>query len=217
MSRFNQSTTFMLLTLLSGLLLSCVATDSQGRVLPEPEEEAATAEPGDLQAMQIEAVIAGVSSDRGSKLLQNLQWLIQMRGIAVPHLVKALPEVSPRVRANLLYVLGFTSIDESAAALQSYLADADPITRYEAAAGLLNHGDFSSVPILMSFLESDDRHMRYKAIEVLRAGTGKEFGYAFSQPVSYRTEAVQKWKSWWANEKRRLMRLPSVTATESDS
>ena len=195
-----------LLALLFGFLVSCVAVDSQGRHLPDEPEEASIEDRVDVQKIQVESVIASIAVDRGPKLLRDLQWLIRMKGMATPIIVATLPDSTPQVRSNLLYVLGFDPSPESSTALKSYLGDPDDATRYEAAAALLHHGDYSATPILISFLESNNRHMRFKAVEVLRETTGREFGYSFSEAASLRADAVQRWKSWWEVEKRRLMR-----------
>lgn len=204
----NSSPLFVALLCL--LLASCVAVDSQGRRLPDEPELTSTEEPVDVQKMQIESVIASIGVDHGAKLLRDLQWLIRMKGMATPSIVEALSDASPRVRSNLLYVLGFDPSPESSEALKSYLGDTDDATRFEAAAGLLHHGDYSATPTLIALLESNDRHMRFKAVEALRDVTGREFGYSFSQPASFRSEAVARWQSWWSSEMRRLMRRPST-------
>ncbi len=203
-----------LFALLFGLLVSCVAVDNQGRHLPDEPEEASVSERVDVQKIQVESVIASIAVDRGPKLLRDLQWLIRMKGMATPVIVASLPDSSAQVRSNLLYVLGFDPSPESAEALKSYLGDPDDATRYEAAAALLHHGDYSATPILIKFLESSNRHMRFKAVEALRETTGREFGYSFSEAASLRAEAVARWKAWWASEKRRLMRRTTPVGDE---
>lgn len=160
----------------------------------------------DLQDKKIEAAVEAVNAERGSKLLQTLQWLVAQKQLAHPAIFAALPEASTRARANLLYVLGYTKSEDARRVLAEHLGDKDEVVRYEAAAGLIMQGDMAAVPILIDFLGSKDRQMRYKAIESLRSATGRDFGYQFAASAEARGESVAKWSDWWGREKGRLMR-----------
>lgn len=164
---------------------------------------------GDPNDKRIASAVDSVGFERGPKLLQTLQFLIDQRQLAIPHVVAALPKASPRAQASYLYVLGFTRTPESHQALVDHLDASDIIVRYEAAAGLMAQGDMTAVPALIKFLDSDDRQMRYKAIESLRAGTGKDFGYQFAAPEDLRSASIVQWESWWKSERDRLMVRPA--------
>ncbi len=163
----------------------------------------------DIHDQKIATVIESVSLDRGSALLRDLQWLIAQKELAQKPILEALPSADDRTRANLLYVLGFLRSAEVLDTLRDNLAHRDPAVRFEAAAGLLQQGDLAAIPTMVGFLESDDRRFRYKAIQVLRETTGRDFGYSFSAPEELRNASVSQWKAWWGAEKERLMFRPA--------
>ncbi len=163
----------------------------------------------DIHDQKIATVIESVSFDRGSSLLRDLQWLIAQKELAEKPILEALPNVDDRTRANLLYVLGFLRSPDVLDTLRDNLGHRNPAVRFEAAAGLLQQGDLAAVPTMVSFLENDDRRFRYKAIQVLRESTGRDFGYSFSAPEELRNASVTQWKKWWGAEKKRLMFRPA--------
>ena len=105
---------------------------------------------------------------------------------------------------------GATTLMLSTAALTAHMHHKDKIVRYEAAAGLLNHGDTTAVPVLVDFLDHPDRRLRYKAIQVLKKSTGRDFDYQFAAPAESRAIAINKWRAWWSREKQRLMYRPTA-------
>ncbi len=169
----------------------------------------------DIHDKKIAAVIKSVALDRGSALLRDLQWLVAQKELAEKPILDALPNVDDRTRANLLYVLGFLRSPDALETLRDNLAHRDPAVRFEAAAGLLQQGDLAAVPTMLAFLESDDRRFRYKAIQVLRESTGRDFGYSFSAPEELRNASVVQWKKWWGAEKKRLMFRPASQARKN--
>ncbi|MCB9832459.1 MAG: HEAT repeat domain-containing protein [Planctomycetes bacterium] len=164
----------------------------------------------DYDEVRITAAVESVPYERGPELLRVLQWLISMRELAVPVVLDHLDKSDLRSRAQLLYVLGFTRTPESSAALVAHLGHADEVVRFEAAAGLLNHGDTTAVPVLIEFLDSQDRRFRYKSIEALRKVLGQDFGYEFAAPAEIRNVSISRWRDWWASEKTRLMYRPGA-------
>ncbi len=208
-------TILVALILVMAVMPACTTTYTrEGQVIPNDFAEASLAENHevDFERERMEAVVKSVEYERGAKLLRNLQWLIAQKQLAVPAVTAYLDKSGPVARANLLYVLGFTRTPESTAALASHLNHKDRIVRFEAAAGLLHHGDATAVPVLIDFLDSPDRRLRYKAIEALKERTGRDLGYQFALDQESRQEAVGRWRSWWAREKDRLMYRP-VPAT----
>lgn len=201
------------LVLVCGTLVGCMST-TVGEVAKSDNNT--HSDPVEMQQKRIDLVVENIQFDRGATLLRNLQWLINQKSLAVPSIITRLPHVNGRTRTNLVYVLGFSRTREARAALVASLKDADPIVRFEAAAGLLTQGDLGVVPILVGFLESDQKMVRYKAIEALRLGTGRDFEYRFSATVEARTASVGRWRSWWQQEQHRLM-APSITTKTNGS
>lgn len=194
---------------------ACVSeTRVNNKVVDDPERyesytEGEQAELGDPNEKRIEEAVDAVAFERGPKLLANIQFLIAQKQLAVEPILTVLPNSSARARACYLYILGFTRTPESHQALVDNIGHDDVVVRYEAGAGLLSQGDLSGVPILITLLDHEDRQMRYKAIEALRSGTGKDFGYQFAAPDDVRTASIVKWSKWWDNEKARLMVRPA--------
>lgn len=141
----------------------------------------------------------------GSDLLATMQGLIGLKDLARGPVVEALPNADPRTRANLLYVLGFIGGSDSHRAITPYLGDRDLMVRYEAAAALLQIGDWSSVPTLIEFLGNDDRRIRYKSFQILREKTRLDFGYDFNGAPHDREEALGRWKNWWQDRRREII------------
>ncbi|MCA9321430.1 MAG: HEAT repeat domain-containing protein [Planctomycetes bacterium] len=200
---------FCVALLAASVLASCTTTMTKDGVEMPPEYIEAADAPKktviDVHEEKVGEVVEAVAFDRGPALLKDLEWLIAQRELAIPMIIDGLAEADLRTRANLLYVLGFSRSPETTRVLTDNMASPDPIVRFEAAAGLLQHGDTTSVPVLVDFLESDDQRLRYKAIEALRSGTGNDFSYSFSAPEEIRTVSVSKWRTWWQSEKQRLM------------
>ncbi len=209
----NRPVLALLATLSLVLASACTTTYTRDGVeMPREYVEAMEArkdkDPVDVNIVRINAVVEAVSYERGPKLLRSLQWLIAQRELALPIIIEHLEGLDIRSRAHLLYVLGFTRTKESTAALAANMHHSDEIVRFEAASGLLSHGDTTAVPVLISYLESDDRRFRYKAIEVLKKVLGQDFDYEFAAPAEIRNVAVGRWRSWWESEKSRLMYRP---------
>lgn len=141
----------------------------------------------------------------GKELLASVQALISLRELAKAPILEALPTTDARTRANLIYVLGYIGGPEAHASVRRHSADSDMAVRYEAAAALMQMGDWSSIPVLISFMESPDRRIRYKAFQVLRERTEQDFGYEFNAPEVQRAESVNRWKSWWDGRRREII------------
>ena len=198
--------TLLRFVVLSSILLAtaCVSADPGSETNPE-HKRVKYADPLDVHERRIATVLEELPTRRGTLLLRDLQWLIQQKGLSVPHIVETLEAADERTRANLLYALGFISTQESIDTLVSHLQDPSEPVRYEAAAGLLQHGDPGAIPTLLGFLESENKQMRFKAFEALRTRTGKEFGYRFEAPPIEREESLVRWRGWWDKRRERLM------------
>ncbi|MFT7616836.1 MAG: hypothetical protein ACI97A_000466 [Planctomycetota bacterium] len=208
----NVRLTLVLVVLMAPFFLGACTTSYKrdGKDIPADFAEASLEETDavDFDKERIDSAVEAVGFERGPSLLQNLQWLIAQKDMAVPAVAAHLPEGDLRTKANLLYVLGFTRTEESTAALVAHMNHEEDVVRYEAAAGLLNHGDTTAVPVLVDFLDNKDRRFRFKAIQILKQEIGKDFGYQFSADQETRQASIGKWQDWWSKQKKQLMYRP---------
>lgn len=192
---------------------ACTTTYKRdGQDIPADFAEASLSETEavDINKERIDTAVKSIEFERGTALLQNLQWLIAQKDLAIPSLTERLPQGDLRTKANLLYVLGFTRTEESTAALVAHMNHKEDVVRYEAAAGLLNHGDTTAVPVLVDFLGSSDRRLRFKAIQILKQEIGQDFGYRFSADKESRQASIEQWRAWWNKQKKQLMYRPKT-------
>jgi HEAT repeat protein len=188
-------------TALLALCCSCVTEDP----LPDARDTSQRQTPVEEVHESVRARIARVERSSGNTLLKELQALIAYKELARAPILEVIDDVDVRTRANLLYVLGFIGGTETYQVLTRYVSDPDPVVRYESAAALLNMGDWSGIPVLIEFMDSPDRRMRYKAEAVLKETTKKDFGYSFNAPAPERERAVGMWKSWWQDQRREMI------------
>ena len=141
----------------------------------------------------------------GKDLLGTLQELVNYKELALGPIAEAMPTADARTKAHLIYVLGFLRSPEAHNMLVSSLRDKSEVVRYEAAAGLLSQGDMSAVPVLIGFMDSEDRRMRYKAFSSLTEATGEDFGYDFNSDPMNREEAIGRWENWWHGRRREII------------
>lgn len=180
------------------MLASCVTVDQDGNPVAETRDKGPRK--GRLERVHetVTARIEQMQFQHGKELLRTLQELIGMKELAFEPIVKALPEADSRTRANLIYVLGFMKGNNGAhRILAASLRDESEVVRFESAAALMSLGDWSAVPILISFMEKGDRRLRYKSHEVLRDSTRQDFGFDFNADDSSRAPALARWKEWW--------------------
>lgn len=183
------------------LCCSCVTEDP----LPDAHDTSQRITPVEEVHESVRGRIARVERSSGNTLLRELQALIGYKELARGPILEVIDEKDPRTQANLLYVLGYIGGADVYPVLSRYVSDSDPVVRYEAAAALLNMGDWSGIPVLIEFMDSPDRRMRYKAESVLKATTKKDFGYSFNAPPPERERAVGMWKSWWEDQRREMI------------
>jgi HEAT repeat protein len=190
------------LAVLAALLASCITEGDVDvhRGASMPKQTAL-----EFAHKRVEDKVSKVQYQSGNELLKTLQDLVEYKEVAMVPIINALPTAESRTRANLLYVLSFLKRPESHDALVRSLADENPVVRYEAASGLIGQGDMSAIPVLIGFLESNDRRMRYKAFTALSQATGEEFGYDFNGDPDEQVQAIGRWRGWWTERRRALI------------
>jgi HEAT repeat protein len=157
---------------------------------------------------QVRQRIDRMKYENGADLLRSIETIAACEQIALRPICEALPNVEPGVRANLVYTLSLIGGSQAHAIVARQVSDQSPIVRYEAAAALLQFRDVSGIPILIGFLEDEDRRMRYKSFQALTEFTKDDFGYDFGAPEPVRAEAVARFKEWWASCRSELVYKP---------
>ena len=76
----------------------------------------------------------------------------------------------------------------------------DSATRLEALSNAARSGDRSSIPHLVALLDDDDPAVRLLAGATLEKLTGLTMGYDATAPRHQRLAAIERWKTWMAEE-----------------
>lgn len=184
------------LTLLAGCVTEGPERETADRDLPTPVEKAQSTVERRIQQMRYQ---------QGRDLLATIQSIVAMKDLAREPVLAALPESDDRTRANLIYILGYLGGTGVHQTVSKYLRHGHAGVRYEAAAALLHMGDWSTVPVLINFMDSEDRLLRYKAFQALSEGTRQDFGYDFRAPDSEREQALGRWRSWWSTRRQEII------------
>lgn len=183
------------------LLSACVTTDRDGKPIAEETDRPDTPSRLERAHAQVNARIDKMKYQHGKTLLQTMQELIGLKELAFEPIADALPTADPRTRANLVYLLGFMGGNDAHQIIVNHLKDESEVVRYEAAAALMTLGDLSAVPVLITFMDSGDRRLRFKAHEVLSSTTRQDFGYDFNSADEGRYQAVGRWRAWWKSRR----------------
>jgi hypothetical protein len=106
----------------------------------------------------------------------------------------------PAVRGASILALGKALQVDAAQELKEFLGAEDPDTRLAAAHALADIGDRACLGPLVAFLDSDRLDVRWQAIRVLWAATGKRFTYVPYDTPENRRAAAKAWGDWIASE-----------------
>ena len=187
------------------LLSACVTSYENGQLVAEREDR--SGKPSRLERVQeqVNSRIERLKYQYGKELLGTLQELIALEELAIEPIGQAFQTADSRTRANLVYVLGYIGGAAARKWVVAGLSDESEVVRYESAAALMQLGDWSAVPVLITFMDSDSRRLRYKAHEILRLKTKQDFGYDFNAETAGRADEVQQWKSWWSGRRDALI------------
>ncbi len=193
-----------LVAALCAVLGGCVSTTTSAGE-PEPIASNDTTSDKTPAEVGIRRRISRLPYQRGPALLAELEALVAYREFALPIIEEQLETVDTGTKANLLYVVGFCRSPESHRILSRYVGSPESAVRFEAAAGLVQHADWSAVPLLLDFMRADDKKLRYKSFQVLRETTQQDFGYRFDAPDSVRAASMKGWDAWWATRRGKLI------------
>lgn len=88
-----------------------------------------------------------------------------------------------------------------------------PIGRTKAIGDAAASRDPGAIPDLIESLWSEDPAERMLAIRALESMTGETLGYGFADSEQKRTEAADRWVSWWRADRARS--APGATPPEA--
>jgi hypothetical protein len=80
--------------------------------------------------------------------------------------------------------------------------DPDPASRLAALGEAVEAGDRSSIPDIITLLDSDDMAVRLFAILALEDLTGQTLGYDYAASPSDRRDAADRWEAWYRESAR---------------
>jgi HEAT repeat protein len=189
------------------VLTGCVSETRTmtGEVIEERPPIMGEKSPIEQVETQVRQRIENMRYESGTELLKTIETVAGCKELALRPIAEALPTVEPGVRANLVYTLSLIGGGKAHRMVASQISDQSPVVRYEVASALLQFKDWSGVPLLIGFLEAEDRRIRYKSFQALSSFAKQDFGYDFGAPEEERTAAVTRWKEWWADKRSDLV------------
>ncbi|MHC4597544.1 MAG: HEAT repeat domain-containing protein [Planctomycetota bacterium] len=128
---------------------------------------------------------------------------------AEPYLFDALGDANPRRRANVIWVLRYSSNPAVSGKLAPLLKDPVFEVALEAASVMAEKGRKDGIPILIKALRHENQSIRGGAIRILQSVTKVYFGYHAGDPKDRREFSIKKWEAWWL-EKGPTFRLASA-------
>lgn len=188
------------------LLSGCVTeTKPIGDDAVEEKKLSCAPTPVEQIEKQVRLKIDHMRYESGTELLRTMEKIASCKQIALKPIKEALATSDVGMRASLVYTLSLMGGSQAHAIVAAQISDQSPVVRYEAASALLQFKDVSGVPLLIGFLEDEDRRIRFKSFQALNTFAHEDFGYDFGAPEETRTAAVERWKSWWARRRSELV------------
>jgi hypothetical protein len=195
--------------LLAGLLVltGCVTETrtATGEIIEDRKPIPGEKTPVKQVETQVRQRIDHMRYEQGTELLKTIETIASCKELALKPIAEALASADTGVRANLVYTLSLIGGSQAHALVARQMSDQSPVVRYEAASSLLQFKDWSGVPVLIGFLESEDRRIRFKSFQALQTFAKQDFGYDFGAPEPERTAAVTRWKDWWTEKRSDLV------------
>jgi hypothetical protein len=115
---------------------------------------------------------------------------------AVATIGKAMTHESAAVRRmaaeTMIGLLGSKANDRIA----PLFGDDDPAVRFIAAKHLIETGDRRALRVLIDMAADPNATLQHNSIALLRAITGKQFGYDASKEPEANAESIQRWQAW---------------------
>lgn len=176
-----------------------------GELIEERKPQPGEKSPIEQVEAQVRQRIDHMRYEQGTELLKTIETIAGCKELALKPIAEAMPQAEPGVRANLVYTLSMIGGSQAHGLVARQISDQNSIVRYEVAASLLQFKDWTGVPVLIGFLEDEDRRIRFKSFQALSSFAKEDFGYDFGAPEPDRTAAVTRWKSWWTEKRSDLV------------
>jgi len=116
-----------------------------------------------------------------------------------PLLQKRLDDESPSVRIAAIRAYARVLGKEADQQLARLAVDKDDRIKLEALRGMLSHANRDALPPLVKLLGSEELSVRVGSARLLRAVSGKRFGFVAYEDAKNRKTAVLKWRDWIAS------------------
>jgi hypothetical protein len=180
--------------------------------VPELRPEAGADAPGagkssagtaslDPEAARLSAAVVGATGAEQEALIDQLR---DARGVIhTEALAAAIPQLSGPARTRARDALAERLTRMTAATIRQELQDQDLEIRRAAALASAMKGEQSFIPDLIAMLDDPEPPVVRAAHAALKALSKEDFGPAADASRAERTEAINKWKAWWAASKKR--------------
>lgn len=143
----------------------------------------------------------------GTELMEYQHLLVQHKEHSYPYLIKALKQLSPRIRGSAAYALGQIGNREAIEHLLPLLDDPEDSVRFEAAASLVDLKENIGLYYMILALDHKSLYFRQQANDVLKNSTGQDFAFEPNGHPYDRRDARNEWIRWW-NKNKNGYRIP---------
>jgi hypothetical protein len=72
---------------------------------------------------------------------------------------------------------------------------------------MINNYSITGFPVLITFLQIENKDINLLAIDALKQLTGNTFGYNINSRKSRRKKAINRWKKWWKRQEGKKKKL----------
>lgn len=190
----------LLLVLASGLMASCITTDTHSIRSHDPQSIWVRPTPQFRRKLEEQASRVPYLQ-RTEDVLEVIRFFVQARESAYDLLLEMASSVEPKVAGTALAALGATR-DERLAPFVRALemqADGGRHLEYERARCLVKLGDWDDLSLLVSGLRDEGLMCRAQCFKALREATHLSHGFYPQGEEDEREAAVQAWEAWLAD------------------
>jgi hypothetical protein len=175
---------------------------------PDPDADSAATRPApgapdsklDPETAQLSAAVVRASGAEQEALIDQLR---DARGVAnTQALAAAIPQLSGTAKTRARDALAERLTRMTAGTLRDKFRDEDLEIRRAAALAVAIKNEQAFVPDLIELLADAEPPVARAAHAALKALTREDFGPSTDATRAERTDAIGKWKAWWASQKK---------------